>query len=349
MAPSRSLKSAFVDEATIQVHAGRGGNGCHSFYSDKWARYSIPDGGDGGRGGHVLIQANPQHTTLFDFLTQRHFRAGPGTHASSNKKQGATGKNCLIEVPLGTLIYDADTGDLIRELVTVDEQVLVATGGEGGKGNASLRRGDPLQKRKSQVDPEVLRQRVEGRPGQSRSLALELKLLADVGIIGMPNAGKSTLIGRISAAHPKTAAFPFTTRHPVLGAVEGPDEFRFIAVDVPGLIEGASQGRGLGLEFLRHIERTRLLVHIVDMAGTDGRRPQDDWVQLNRELAAYPGGAVDQQQLVVANKMDCDAAVQNLKIFKQKTGITPIRLSAKTGEGVEQLLNRIIKILKSMT
>ncbi len=335
--------TSFVDQATLLVQAGRGGKGCRSFYQDLWTRHPIPDGGYGGRGGDVLISANPQLTTLLDFQTKRHFRAGSGGHGSSKKRHGAKGADCLIEVPLGTLLWDAQTGDLIRELLEAGERVVVARGGAGGIGNTSREKSRTSSSwgRSRDVrllkDPSVL----EGAPGEERRLRLELKLVADVGIVGMPNAGKSTLITQISKARPKIAPFPFTTLHPVLGAVKPPSGNSFVAVDVPGLIEGAHEGRGLGLEFLRHIERTRLLVHLIDMAAVDGRDPVEDYKTLNEELKAYRSSVAAKPQLLVANKMDEPVAKGNLARFRKKIKKTILPISARTGEGIQKLLDQV--------
>lgn len=337
----------FVDEAQILVQAGRGGRGCRSYYKDKWTRHPIPDGGDGGGGGDVLISANPQFTTLLDFQTQRHFRGQPGGNASSKKKHGANGKPILIRVPLGTILRDAQTGDLIRDLTQPDETVVVARGGAGGIGNAHRERTMPWRVPRS--NPRILFQpeMMEPAPGQQRRIHLELKLLADVGIVGLPNAGKSTLISQISQARPKVAPFPFTTTSPVLGAVMLDSGSRFVAVDVPGLIEGAHQGRGLGLAFLRHIERTKLLVHLIDMAGTDGREAAEDFRTLNAELKTHRVDLMEKPQVVVANKMDEPQAKKNLVQFRKKVKVTVLPISAKTGEGIPKLLKKIEDKLSS--
>ncbi len=342
------MTTRFVDQAKLLVQAGRGGSGCRSLYRDLWSRYPTPDGGDGGRGGHVIIRANPQQTTLLDFQTQRHFRGGHGGNGSSKKQRGAQGKNCLLEVPLGTLIYDAETGELVRELLAPGEEVMVAEGGLPGVGNAAREKtrfpGAPGSRQGMRFDPA----RLKGKPGEERRLRLELKVLADVGILGMPNAGKSTLIGRISQARPKVAAFPFTTLNPVLGAVELPTGERIVAVDVPGLIEGASKGKGLGLDFLRHIERTRLLVHLMDMAGVDGRDPVSDYRALREELKAYRKEVAEKPVLVVANKMDLPESKKNLTRFRKETKTRPISISAQTGEGIPELLEKVSTQLKRM-
>ena len=305
----------------------------------------MSDGGDGGRGGHVIIRATPQQTTLLDFQTQRHFRGGHGGNGSSKKKHGANGKDCLIEVPCGTLLYDAETGELIRELMDPSEEVVVARGGAGGVGNAAkekIRYPTPQQ----WFDAA----RMEGAVGEDLKIRLELKLVADVGIVGMPNAGKSTLIGKISEAHPRVAPFPFTTLNPVLGAVrKSAAHVPFVAVDVPGLIRGAHQGRGLGLDFLRHIERTRLLVHLIDMAGVDVRDPVDDYKALREELKQFKKEVADKPVLVVANKMDLPEAKKNLARFKKELKIIPIQISAETGDGVEKLVEKLAARLGKMS
>lgn len=347
--PSRGAGGAgFVDEAILRVSAGRGGNGCRSFYKDLWTRYPICDGGSGGRGGAVRVRANPQLTTLLDFQKRRHFKAGPGGHGSSKNQQGARGADCLIEVPLGTVLYDAQTGELIRELLQADEEVIVARGGTGGIGNGSqskaragarsrCRKGFRL-KQPPRFDPALL----PGAAGETRTLRLELKSLADVGLVGMPNAGKSTLIRKISQARPRVAAYPFTTRHPVLGVVSSGPGRAFTAVDVPGLIEGAHEGKGLGIQFLRHIERTRLLLHLVDMAGADGRDPVEDYRVLLEEIKAYRPDLAWKPRMVVANKMDLEQAQEQLKQFKQRVKDRPIvEISAQTGVGVRELLKKV--------
>ncbi len=331
----------FVDLAVIRVQAGQGGKGVHSYYRDMWTRHPLPDGGNGGRGGHVIVRANPQLTTLLDFQTQRHFRAGGGMHGSGKGKHGARGKDAVIQVPLGTVVYDADTGELIREILQPSDEIAVARGGAGGIGNGSRSKSKDLHVRHSE-------EFLQGAAGERRKLRFELKLVADVGIIGMPNAGKSTLIGRISGAKPKVAAFPFTTLNPVLGAVSLPSGPHIVAVDVPGLIEGAHEGKGLGLDFLRHIERTRLLVHLVDMAGTDGRDPAEDYKTLNAELKLYSPEIPRKPVIVVANKMDSPEAEKNIARFKRRIKTPVLLISAKTGDGVAALLKQISSKLKRL-
>lgn len=340
--PSARHRAGFADRACISVQAGPGGNGCRSTYQDLWTRHPSPDGGNGGRGGNVLIRANPQQTTLLDFQTRRHFRAGSGQNGSSKKKNGAQGGDLVIEVPLGTVLWDGETEEKIRDLIEPGEEVVVARGGAGGVGNASQKRTGLAARGRAGpghggFDPE----RMRGQPGEERKIRLELKALADVGIVGMPNAGKSTLIRQISQARPKVAAFPFTTLHPVLGAVALPSGTSVVAVDVPGLIEGARRGKGLGLDFLRHIERTRLLLHLVDMAGQDGRDPVADHRDLLAELEAYRHDVAEKPRILVANKMDCPEAKENLTRFRKELRLRPVTISAQTGEGVGELLEKI--------
>ncbi|MCM8812003.1 MAG: GTPase ObgE [Candidatus Omnitrophica bacterium] len=330
--------SRFVDQAVVRVEAGRGGNGVHSHYRDMWTRHPVPDGGNGGRGGDVIVQANPQLSTLLDFQTQRHFRAGSGGNGSSKRQMGARGSDCILQVPLGTLVYDDDSQDLIREILRPGDSVVVAKGGAGGVGNGSRARSKDLHVKHS---TEFL----EGAAGEKRRLRFELKLLADVGIIGMPNAGKSTLIGQISKARPKVASFPFTTLQPVLGSVHLPTGVQIVAVDVPGLIRGAHEGRGLGLGFLRHIERTRVLIHLIDMAASDGQDPVEDYHTLREELKSYQPAILKKPVVVAANKMDCPEAERQMKRFRQHVKVSMVPISAKTGQGVPELLKAVSKKL----
>ncbi|MFA5164741.1 MAG: GTPase ObgE [Candidatus Omnitrophota bacterium] len=323
----------FVDTAKIEVKAGKGGDGCQSFYKDKFARYPVQNGGPGGKGGDVIILANENIHTLLDFQYRQHFKAHKGENGSSNNKNGKGGQDCVIEVPPGTIVKDFESGLVLRDLRIAGDRFIVAKGGIGGRGNASKK---PATK---------------GEPGEEKFLKLELKLIADCGLIGFPNAGKSSLISKISKAKPKIAPYPFTTKEPVLGIVEfdsvkqGRDR-TFKVADIPGLIEGAHAGKGLGDKFLRHIERTKILIHIVDMAGVDQRDPLDDFLTLNNELEQYGTVLGKKAQLVVANKMDLPAAQSNLKKFKSKVKKDIIAISALTGEGIEELKKAIVKELE---
>lgn len=320
----------FVDTAKIEVKAGHGGDGCSSLYKDRYSRYPVMNGGPGGDGGNVVITANENIHTLLDFQYRRHFKAHKGENGSSNNKNGKTGKDCVIEVPCGTIVKDFETGQVLRDLTRSGESFVVAKGGRGGRGNASKK---PATK---------------GEDGEEKVLSLELKVIADCGLVGFPNSGKSSLISFISKAKPKIAAYPFTTKEPVLGIVEYNPDRHFKIADMPGLIEGAHQGRGLGHKFLRHIDRTRLLVHIIDMAGVDGRDPIEDYKVLNNELMQHGAGAEKKPQILVANKMDLPQAEGNLKVFKEKTKKDIIPISAKTGEGTEELVGIIVKNLDKL-
>ena len=317
----------FVDTAKIEVKAGHGGDGCSSLYKDRYSRYPVMNGGPGGNGGDVVIRANENIHTLLDFQYRRHFKAHKGENGSSNNKNGKTGEDCVIEVPCGTLVKDFDTGRVLRDLTTFGESFIVAKGGRGGRGNACKKPATP------------------GEPGEEKLLSLELKLIADCGLLGFPNAGKSSLISFISKAKPKIAAYPFTTIEPVLGIVEYDPDRHFKIADIPGLIEGAHQGKGLGHKFLRHIDRTKLLVHIIDMAGVDCRDPVEDYKILNNELKQYGEAAGKKPQILIANKMDLPQAEKNLKKFKEKIKRDIIPISAKTGDGTKELVEMIVKKL----
>lgn len=318
----------FIDTAKIQIKAGNGGNGCQSYFRDTRVEHGKANGGDGGDGGDVILRADKSIYTLLDFQFQRHFKAEAGTNGSSNDKTGARGKDCLIRVPVGTVVMDLTNNCLIRDLNEPGLEVRVARGGQGGRGNS----------RKQDAQP--------GEPGEEKELGFNLKLIADVGLIGFPNAGKSTLISKISNATPKIASYPFTTKAPSLGVAGCVDtDEDFIVADIPGLIEGAHEGRGLGDRFLKHVERTKILVHMVDMAGVDGRDPNEDYRIINEELEAFSEALAEKKQILVANKMDLETAKANLKRFKARTKKKIIPISAMTGEGLEDLLEEICKNL----
>ncbi|MFH1665937.1 MAG: Obg family GTPase CgtA [Candidatus Omnitrophota bacterium] len=311
-----------IDHAKIYVAGGNGGKGCQSVYRDVFHRKGIPDGGDGGSGGDVVVESSPNFHTLLDFKYNQHHRAGNGKHGGSNKKYGRGGKDLVLQVPVGTILKDADTDLIIRDLAFPGERVIVASGGAGGKGSAKLRIATP------------------GETGVARTIILELKLVADAGIIGFPNAGKSTLISRISKSHSKIAPYPFTTREPKLGVVKFHDE-TFTAADMPGLIEGAHAGRGLGDRFLRHIERTVVLVHVVDMSPVDGTDPVDNYFKLEKELELYGESVNLKQRIVVASKMDMPDSAENLEKFRIAVGGDVYPISALNGEGLDGLITAI--------
>ncbi len=317
----------FVDQAKIKVQGGKGGQGCESFYRDLWMRYPTPDGGDGGRGGDVVITADSHMRTLLDLRYQQYYKADSGGHASSKNKTGKSGKTRVIRVPVGTVLKNHETGLLIRDLINDGDSLIVAKGGRGGIGNQ--------QKKKRPCPP---------GEGELLEIDLELKLVADVGLVGFPNAGKSTLISAISKVKSKIGNYPFTTLHPVLGIVQG-DGWEFVVADLPGIIEGAHTGRGLGDRFLRHVERTKMLVHVLDMAGTEERDPLEDYKILNKELKAYDKELSLRPKIVVANKMDLPEAEANLKRFKKKHKEKILSMSALEQDGLDPLIKQIRKIL----
>ena len=328
----------FVDQAKITVKAGDGGRGCTAFAQPPYIRYPYPDGGNGGDGGDVIVQTDPNIATLLDFQFRHEFHAGRGGHGGSNSKTGKRGENLILRVPVGTVVHDAQTGQVLWDLARVGEEVVAARGGRGGLGNATMaaQHNRPGHSRVARAARTV--ESTPGAPGEHRDVVLELKLIADVGLVGLPNAGKSSLLARLSTARPKIAAYPFTTRYPVLGVVQVDAGRSFVACDIPGLIEGAHEGKGLGMQFLRHIERTRLLVHLVDLAAVDGKAPLDAYHQLNHELESYSRTLGDRPQLIVGNKMDLPQAQANLQAFTRAVGQPVHPISCATGEGVPELL-----------
>ncbi len=315
----------FVDEAVILCAAGHGGKGCHSFDRSN-PRRPRPTGGDGGDGGSVILEARPNIQTLLDFQFNREFHAENGQNGSSNDKTGRSGNDFVISVPPGTEIFDNRTGEFLKDLDRLGARVLTCKGGAGGHGN---------NKKEAAVD---------GGAGEEKEILLKLKLIADVGLVGFPNAGKSTFISRVSNAKSRSAAYPFTTKNPVLGVVKFEDGETKVLADIPGIIEGAHEGRGLGFEFLKHIERTRVLLHIIDFAALDGRDPTSDYQALGAELKAYSKTLAEKNRLIVANKMDIPEARENLKQFKRKIKKEVFPISAATGEGVDALLNALRQI-----
>ncbi|HPB68148.1 MAG TPA: GTPase ObgE [Candidatus Omnitrophota bacterium] len=322
---------AFVDEARIFVNAGNGGKGCESFYRDKYTRYPRPDGGDGGKGGDIIFEADSHIQTLLDYRYKQHYKADRGGHGGSKGKKGRTAADCVLKIPVGTVIRDKETGLLIRDLTEHGQSIVVAKGGAGGRGNIYNRTPTP---------PGV---------GEARTIHLELKLIADVGLIGFPNAGKSTLINCISKVKSKVADYPFTTKAPVLGVVPGEAGSDFVVADLPGLIEGAHAGRGLGDRFLKHAERTQVLVHMIDMAATEGRDPCEDYEKINQEVVSYSDQLTVKEKLVVANKMDLPQSSGNLRRFKRRyPDIRVMAVSAKTGDGVAVVVAQIRESLQKV-
>ena len=328
----------FVDEVDIHVLAGSGGNGCLSFRREKYVPRGGPDGGDGGAGGSISIVASPTKNTLVDFRFHPEFKARSGQHGQGSNRTGYTAQDLEIAVPPGTLVFEKDPGSeelrLIADLAHEGERVLVAKGGRGGRGNARFVSSTNRAPRRT--DP--------GEAGEEKQLRLQLKLIADVGLIGFPNAGKSTLISRISAARPKIAAYPFTTLIPNLGVVTLSDDRSFVVADVPGLIKGAHDGHGLGHQFLRHIERTKVLVHMVDVSSASGRDPVEDFDTIREELRLFSPEVAAKPEIVVANKIDAlddPAALKRLEKRARALKLPVYKISGVTGEGVDALLETV--------
>ena len=324
----------FIDEVKIRVIAGDGGRGCVSFRREKFVPRGGPNGGNGGHGGDVVAVADPQFTTLLDLRYQKQYKADRGQHGMGSDCHGRRGNDREIKVPVGTIIRDAATSELIGDLQAPGERVIVAAGGRGGKGNAHFVSSTHRSPRFAQP----------GEPGQDRELAIELRLLADVGIIGLPNAGKSTLISAISAVRPKIADYPFTTLVPNLGVVGYDDGKSFVVADIPGLIEGAHEGQGLGHKFLRHVMRTNLLIHLIDASKIDEQDPLADWKTVNRELELFDPELAEKPQIVVANKIDLPEGRANAKLLAKelvKDQQPVYTISAATTEGVKALVRAI--------
>ena len=325
----------FVDMAKVTLSAGNGGNGCVSFKRARNVPNGGPDGGDGGDGGDIILVATDSQHTLLDFRYQMQYRADSGDDGGANFRNGKKGQTLIVQVPPGTLVREAETGRLLADLHRVDEPKTLLKGGRGGKGNANFATATRQAPKFAQP----------GETGQHCDVVLELKSIADVGLVGFPNAGKSTILSMLTRAKPKIAAYPFTTLQPNLGVVDQDGE-GFIMADIPGLIEGASQGAGMGTEFLRHIERTRILVHVIDMAGTDGRDPLDDFVAINKELAQYSEALANRPQIIAANKMDIPEAQQHLERFKvAHPELLVYTISAAANQGLIPLTRGILQQL----
>lgn len=328
----------FIDYVTIEVEAGPGGNGAVSFRREKFVPRGGPDGGDGGHGGNVIVEASSDLNTLISFRYKKIFRAENGVNGAGANRHGKNGQDLVIKVPLGTLLYDEEKGRLLADL-DYPQQYVLARGGKGGRGNARFATAVNRTPRNAEL----------GLPGQSLKVRMELKLVADVGLIGFPNVGKSTFLAAISAAKPKIADFPFTTLTPNLGVVDVHGGQSFVAADIPGLIEGAHEGKGLGHRFLRHVERTRLLVHIIDIAAIDGRNPLEDYRQINQELANFNPRLAELPQIVALNKIDLLADQQPVDEFRESLeGVEVWEISAATGRGKESLVFRIAQLLEAL-
>src|SRR5580693_7412550 len=327
----------FIDEVRIRVKAGDGGNGCLAFRREKYVPRGGPSGGDGGRGGDITMVASTHYNTLLHFRFNPEHTAQRGRHGEGSNRSGKEGESIELPVPVGTIVYDADTGEVLHDFTAAGDRFLVARGGRGGRGNQHF--ATPTHQAPTEHEP--------GKPGDAKHLRLELKLLADVGLVGFPNAGKSTLISRISAAHPKIADYPFTTLEPNLGVVSAGDE-TFVVADIPGLIEGAHLGHGLGVQFLRHVERTRLLVHLVDVSDATGRDPVEDFRIVMEELAGFSPDLVRKPMFVVASKVDVaqdKARIEALKALAAEKHLPFHAISSVTGQGIEDLKYNMAQFL----
>ena len=331
----------FVDEAEISVTAGSGGDGCIAFRREKFVPRGGPSGGDGGKGGHVYVEATTRLTTLLDFRYRPHIRAERGEHGRGKDQYGHGGEDQTIQVPVGTLVRDADSGETLADLKQDGQRVAVARGGKGGLGNIHFRSS-------TRQAPRIA---TPGEPGEERRLSLELRLLADVGVVGFPNAGKSSLVARLSAARPKIADYPFTTLQPHLGVVRIDEGASFVIADVPGIIEGAHKGVGLGTRFLRHLSRTGTLIHLVDLSCPDGRDPLNDIDTIDEELSHAEISMAEKPRILVANKMDLPEARENLETLRQQLeerGKDVLAISTATGEGLSELVGRIAAELRRL-
>ena len=334
------MATNFIDKARITVRAGNGGNGCVSFHREKYIAAGGPDGGDGGTGGHIILQVDDNLSTLMDFRYKRKYVAENGIDGQGSRKSGKDGKSLVIKVPRGTLVRDAETNEIIKDM-SDDEPYILCRGGKGGWGNTHF--ATPTR--------QAPRFAKSGMPGESHDVVLELKLLADVGLIGFPNVGKSTLLSVVSRAQPKIANYHFTTLYPNLGVVYVEEGVSFVMADIPGIIEGASEGAGLGHDFLRHIDRCRLLVHVVDASGSEGRNPVEDFDAINLELKQYSPELATRPQIVVANKTDLLTDSEQLDAFRthvEELGYTFMEMSAATHQGTRQLVQRIGSMLSEL-
>lgn len=331
----------FIDRTTIKVTAGNGGNGKSAFRREKFVAKGGPSGGDGGRGADIVFVVDNNMNTLLDFRYHRKFQGKNGENGDIKNQYGHNAPPCIVKVPQGTLVKDADTGEILADLTEIGQEAVIAKGGRGGRGNAKFAN----SANRAPTFAEL------GEPGESRNLILELKLLADVGLVGYPSVGKSSLVAAVSAARPEIAEYHFTTITPVLGVVsvgDIDDERTFVMADIPGLIDGASEGVGLGHDFLRHVERTKVIVHIVDASGVEGRDPVEDYYKINKELRIYSEKIARRPQILVANKMDLPGAQENLERLKdlaEKEGIEIFPISAATRQGTKELIQRVAQVL----
>ena len=331
----------FIDRTTVKVIAGNGGHGKSAFRREKFVQKGGPSGGDGGRGADIIFKVDNNMNTLLDFRYHRKFQGDNGENGDIKNQYGRNAEPCYVKVPQGTLVKDADTGEILADLTEIGQEAVIAKGGRGGRGNAKFAN----SANRAPTFAEL------GEPGETRNLQLELKLLADVGLVGYPSVGKSSLVASVSAARPEIAEYHFTTITPVLGVVnvgDYGDEKTFVMADIPGLIDGASEGVGLGHDFLRHVERTKVIIHIVDASGMEGRDPVDDYYKINKELKIYSEKIARRPQILACNKMDLPGAEENygrLKELAAAEGIAIFPISAATKQGVQELINHVAKVL----
>ena len=328
----------FVDEVEIKVEAGNGGDGCTAFRREKYIAMGGPYGGNGGHGADIIFKVDEGLHTLLDLRYQKIIKGQNGENGRGKNQHGKGAAPHIVRVPLGTVVTDLDTGFILADLSRKDQEEVIAKGGRGGRGNTAF-------KTQTNTAPDYSE---KGEEGEHKTLKVEVKMLADVGLVGLPSVGKSTIISCVSKSKPKIAAYHFTTLHPNLGVVRASDGRSFVMADLPGLIEGASQGEGLGDQFLRHIERTRVIAHVVDMSGSEGRDPYEDFKLINKELEEYNEKLIQKPMIVIANKMDLEGASKNLKDFKKKVDLQIFEVSAAKNEGLQEVVNSLADILDTI-
>lgn len=327
----------FIDEVTMEVTAGRGGDGCMAFLREKFVPMGGPNGGNGGKGADIIFKADEGLKTLIDLRYLKNVKGDPGLNGEGKNKNGKYAEDKIIKVPVGTTIKEIDTGLIIADLTKHDEEVIVAYGGKGGRGNVTLAtRNNPC--------PSFAER---GEPGEVRKIKVELRMLADVGLVGMPSVGKSTILSMITNANPKIASYHFTTLSPNLGVVKTKDHSIFVLADLPGLIEGASEGTGLGHKFLKHIERTKIIAHVIDMSGTEGRDPYDDYLVIRKELSEFSPKLLNKQEIIIANKMDLPESSENLQKFKEKVDKPVYPISAINNQNLDTIINILAELVKN--